>query len=73
MINLTTTTTAMPPRSDVFDERAGDLALEFAEDAASLVLEVGAIIHAGRDAIQRGSLGSAILYQAVSLLTEPHV
>lgn len=40
----------VPPRSDVEDECAGELAFESAEDAACLVSEMGAVIHAGRDA-----------------------
>lgn len=53
VIDETTTTTTMPPRSDVFVERTGELAFQFGEDAACLVLEMGAVIHAGQDAIQQ--------------------
>lgn len=52
MIDKTTTTSTVSPRSDIFVERAGELAFQFAEHAAGLVLEVGAMIHAGRDAIR---------------------
>ena len=38
---------AVPTRSHVFEESAGELAFEFAEDAAGLVLEVGAVVHDG--------------------------
>lgn len=68
------TATVVPPRSDIFVERASELALDFAEDAACFVPEMGAMVHSECDAIQKGSLAVAstfvILYQTEGLLTK---
>ena len=59
------------PRSDVEKERTGELAFESAEDAACLILEMGAVVHTGRDAVQRAraiaSSRVVPLYRAVDL------
>ncbi len=44
-------TTVVPPRPDIEVERTGELAFELAENAAIVVLEMGPMIHAGRNAV----------------------
>ena len=63
--------TMVSPRSDIEKERTGKLAFKSAEDAARLVLEMGAMVHAGQDAVQSGCVAASssivLLYQAVNL------
>ena len=57
--------TTVPPRADILVKRTGELAFEAGEDAACLILEMGTIVHGGRDAVEpdvelfspRGQLG----------------
>ena len=55
--------TKVSPRSDVQVNRAGKLAFCFAEDGTSVILVMGAVVHAGRDATQRAWLSDVFLYQ----------
>ena len=48
MINGAST---VPPRSDVEEERACELAFKFGKDAAGLVLEMGAAVHVGQNGV----------------------
>ena len=41
----------VPPRSDIRVQRTGEMAFEAGEDAACMVLEIGTIVHDGRDAV----------------------
>ena len=41
----------VPPRSDIRVQRTGEMAFEAGEDAAGVVLEMGTIVHDGRDAV----------------------
>ena len=69
-------TTVVPPRPDIEVERTGELAFELAENAAIVVLEMGPMIHAGRDVVQRRSSlvvasSMGILYLTVSVSQKP--
>ena len=63
------------PRSDVKDERTGELAFESAENATSVVLKMGPPVHAGQDAVQRASVAAVssivILYRVIDLSQSP--
>ena len=48
-----------PPCSDILIERTGELAFDSGEDTACLILEMGAVVHAGLDSIKRGSVHAA--------------
>ena len=48
MIDLISITTTVPPRSDVFDEGASDLAFQFGEQATSQLVSEMSAVHAGQ-------------------------
>lgn len=47
----------MPPCPDMSVKCAGELAFNFAEDGAGVVLEKGAMVHTGQGTIERSSVG----------------
>ena len=47
----------MPPYPNISVKCAGELAFDFAEDGAGVVLEKGTMVHTGQDAIEGSSVG----------------
>ena len=48
MIYLISITTTVPPRSDVFDKGASDLAFQFGEEGTSQLVSEMSVVHAGQ-------------------------